>query len=384
MTLSLASLALASQVLVVDAANGPGTDFLAIQPAIDAALPGDLIRVRTGTYAPFVVDGKGVSVVGDTTGGPVDVLGDDDERVAVRNVPVGQTALLQQLAIDTIPGTLFEDNVGHVILSDSTSRSRPDFQFTPGEFPFVSGPGLRIEDSARVWVEDCTLTGADAAVLIFAFSPQVGLSTQNAFFFLYDSTCRGGQGQNSEISPGGGGTGALCSNSTGTVRSSQLEGGPGGVSPIFPEIMGVTGLQAELNFATLTTYDTDLQSVDVSVGSSLSEMDVPRAELDLPALVASGPTYDAVLTPPASSFGFLLVSDTTASAPLPLARGATAVGFTPIFVNLGFFATADSVTVPLPAPSVPPGTAIPLVFQSVFAQLDATLDLSNPAWVHLL
>lgn len=52
-------------VLVVDQANGPGTDFTQIQPAITAAVDGDVILVRPGIYQRFSVFGKSLSVVVD-------------------------------------------------------------------------------------------------------------------------------------------------------------------------------------------------------------------------------------------------------------------------------------------------------------------------------
>ena len=52
-------------VLVVDAAGGGA--FTQIQPAVDAALPGDLVLVRAGDYEGFTIAGKSVNVVGDGT-----------------------------------------------------------------------------------------------------------------------------------------------------------------------------------------------------------------------------------------------------------------------------------------------------------------------------
>jgi hypothetical protein len=48
---------------IVDASNGPGTNFTEIQPAVDAASAGDVILVRPGTYAPISVS-KGVAILG--------------------------------------------------------------------------------------------------------------------------------------------------------------------------------------------------------------------------------------------------------------------------------------------------------------------------------
>jgi hypothetical protein len=49
-------------IIIVDAANGGGTHFLDIPPAVAAAQPGDTIRVRAGTYNGFTLN-IGISVV---------------------------------------------------------------------------------------------------------------------------------------------------------------------------------------------------------------------------------------------------------------------------------------------------------------------------------
>jgi len=48
---------------IVDAAGGPGSHFLDIQPAVEFAVPGDVILIRPGTYHPFVVS-EGLRIIG--------------------------------------------------------------------------------------------------------------------------------------------------------------------------------------------------------------------------------------------------------------------------------------------------------------------------------
>ncbi|MFQ5505707.1 MAG: hypothetical protein ACE5F1_13055 [Planctomycetota bacterium] len=61
--LSLASLGSAQRTWIVDAANGAGTDFKDIPPALAAASDGDRILVRKGTYTPGTT-GKALRMAG--------------------------------------------------------------------------------------------------------------------------------------------------------------------------------------------------------------------------------------------------------------------------------------------------------------------------------
>jgi len=61
--LALPLTAQAPAVIVVDQANGPGTDFTSLQPAIDAASEGDFLLLRDGRYFG-TVDGKSLLMQG--------------------------------------------------------------------------------------------------------------------------------------------------------------------------------------------------------------------------------------------------------------------------------------------------------------------------------
>ena len=77
------------QVLVV----GPGEPFVTIQPAIDAAQDGDVVLVRPGTYAGFVVDGKSLVVHAD---GAVTLTESVEKScIQVQNVPAGSRVVVR-------------------------------------------------------------------------------------------------------------------------------------------------------------------------------------------------------------------------------------------------------------------------------------------------
>ena len=54
----------AQSVIVVDASNGPGTNFTSLPTAVAAAGEGDVLIVRPGNYAPTTIDGKSLTLVG--------------------------------------------------------------------------------------------------------------------------------------------------------------------------------------------------------------------------------------------------------------------------------------------------------------------------------
>src|SRR6185436_11478551 len=49
---------------IVDQSNGPGTNFTNLPQAVLAASSGDTIIVRAGTYTPFNVTGKALTILG--------------------------------------------------------------------------------------------------------------------------------------------------------------------------------------------------------------------------------------------------------------------------------------------------------------------------------
>ncbi|MCC7061958.1 MAG: hypothetical protein IT456_04080 [Planctomycetes bacterium] len=55
-----------AQVFVVDVNNGPGTDYTSIATAVAAVPDGAVLQVRPGTYSPFRIQNKSLSVFGTT------------------------------------------------------------------------------------------------------------------------------------------------------------------------------------------------------------------------------------------------------------------------------------------------------------------------------
>jgi hypothetical protein len=82
-----------ADVLVVDASGGG--DFSSLQAAIDAALDGDVLLVRSGAYGALTVDGKALDVFADS-GALVRVSGSS----TLRNLPAGGALVLSGIEFD--------------------------------------------------------------------------------------------------------------------------------------------------------------------------------------------------------------------------------------------------------------------------------------------
>ncbi len=116
----------AGDVLVVDAAGG--SPYATIQAAVDAAVDGDTVLIKPGSYAAFVVTQKDLSLVGD--GSPLPIV-------------TGETRVLNLLASQAV--LLAGLDLRGVKLNGA---------------PF---PTLVIADTlGAVRVEDCLVQGADA------------------------------------------------------------------------------------------------------------------------------------------------------------------------------------------------------------------------------
>lgn len=96
-----ASLAAQADVIVIDEAGGPGSDFTELPAAIDAAQPGDLLLLRDGVYfgPGDTINGKPLSVVADE-GASVRV----DSWFVIRNLAADEACFLSGLELRSAAG----------------------------------------------------------------------------------------------------------------------------------------------------------------------------------------------------------------------------------------------------------------------------------------
>src|SRR5262249_11991463 len=113
----LAGTTLAQRSFVVDAANGPGTNFTDLPQALAQAQHGDVYIVRPGFYSPCSTD-KGVSLLG--LGATIS--GSTAPALVVQNLPAGRTFAMRAFAVNTVGATsaiALHSNAGKVILEEA-------------------------------------------------------------------------------------------------------------------------------------------------------------------------------------------------------------------------------------------------------------------------
>lgn len=190
--LSTSSRARAQHVLVVDS-SGPYTQ---IQPAVDAAIDGDTILVKSGTYPGFTISDKSLSVVGDS-GAHVYV----QTRVSVVALSSTKYSVLAGLILAPTPGSqpsdlpalALQDDAGSVRIEACMIRGSP--QTTPHT---AGSPGALLSNCSDVGFSACTILGGHGGP---GPSPDlaggqggIAVGAQSSRVAMYDCTLGGGDG----------------------------------------------------------------------------------------------------------------------------------------------------------------------------------------------
>lgn len=248
----------AASTYIVDSAGGPGADFTDIASAIAAAEPLDVLLVRDGTYASFILD-KGLVILG---GPGVLVQG----SMSVIGIPGGHRAALVGLT----SGVIDVDSCGGaVLLQDLTSfgalqvSSSADVRASN---VFVEAPQVALVpacflDHSRLEMIDSILVGAQPQGQNGeSGGPALVLADQSSGHVLTTSL-RPGSGTNVNIANASAGTGAhgiICSQSQLRIVGSSIEGSHGGLNPLDctrngPSGFGIAGFQGATHFSSMVT-----------------------------------------------------------------------------------------------------------------------------------
>jgi hypothetical protein len=300
------------KTLVVDP-TGAG-DYTCIQPAIDAASPGDTVLVvnTCSGFGEDVVIDKGIRVL--SAGSQIALA-----SLAIHSIPAGQAATIRGFSLYFDYGLGITGSVGAVTCEDLTIRAGPNAQSL--------NTAVAVRDCSLVTFKDCLLIGDTAAYLSNSTVVFAGcdLRGQSAHCF--------GSGGFWGSSPG-----IFAIDSKILVSNSQLRGGRGDY-PLFPncspspaiqltrgslQVCGgelvhgagssVTPTPAPIEGTGLVTYEQGLHQC-ADIPNMLCEEVLLPCVLSSPAIRGSSLTVELVA--PEGSFTCLLVGRPVLPVPTP-------------------------------------------------------------------
>lgn len=97
-SLFLLASALSAQTFVVDAGNGPGTDYTSLAAATAAVPSGSTLRIRAGSYAGFVIDAKSLTLLADA-GVVVSQTAAGGPAIGITNLAAGQDVVIDEVLV---------------------------------------------------------------------------------------------------------------------------------------------------------------------------------------------------------------------------------------------------------------------------------------------
>ncbi len=415
-----------AETFLVDAAGAPDADFTAMQPAIDAAAPGDTIMVRDGDYDGFVLD-RPLTVIAEQVGARF------ADTTVVRDIPAGTTAsltgfFLEFLVIEDCPGSVIGTilaigppdvlvGVPGVFALDIEDAADVRFRASSCVPHFGTGHnGIRVARS-RFEAEAISFDGARGTPGI-AERPHggdggVGILVGNGgFVHIANGRVRGGWGGNALFSPegtewsGGDGNEAFVVEAgghlqfTGNILSEILGGGAGSGSlsqsgPVFNcPLQGNPGSAVRVNSGGTARISQDIQIIGGFSGCTedgapiIADGTVELVTPDLNihyegAIPQIGLGASFVVSEPAGSLVTLLVGVTPLNMSFPKWKA------NPLLVDPLF--TTPIVVVPAPGEfglpvSIPFGTppGIVLVVQVASLRTNGDFFLSNSTGITTL
>lgn len=255
---------LAAQVFVVDAAATVGSHFKDLPEAIATVPDGATLRVRAGNYTGFVIDRKGLAIVGEGTVrvslGTLGWLGPPDTPIVVARTAASQPVLLKGLTLTAGPffsgrgrveirqaaGPVVLDSIGGIepatdfVVDRSTNVLLHRCSLVSGSpYHTLGQPRLAVADSVCE-LSFCVIQGHDQP-FVWPFSVYDGtpaLKLARSRCVLTSSTLRGGLGtagcysyggpwRCGVLPPGRGGIGGDAEASTLVIRTSTIAGARG-------------------------------------------------------------------------------------------------------------------------------------------------------------
>ncbi|MCA8954331.1 MAG: hypothetical protein KDE27_32785 [Planctomycetes bacterium] len=373
----LLALPVAAQTFVVDANNGPGTNYTSLTAAAAAVPDGAVLLVRAGNYAGFAIAQKGLTVLADPG---VGITG----TIAIANTNPGQSCTLANLAWpgSGAPCVQLTGDQGLVVLEGLTTAGFPAGGFLGFNYVPLDATGC-----ARLAVRECTFWGhvnLDACDAVFESCTLQGVTNASAFTMLTTSSGLQAQGGNvqlveSTVTGGDGfGTGPIASvaaspgigvyNGTARVLASTLVGGFDG-----------GGQRAALQGNSIVRID--LLS---SPQGGISNFPHSPSFLAMPFVSATSAAPGGNLTATTTTLAGDLVTLVVGlpGAPVPIAGFQDQFWLDPgahVFLAIGVQQTTAPIAGSIAVPNVPGFRGLPLVWHAACFGPVTGLQNGNPA-----
>jgi len=384
--LSIALLAptLPASVHVVDDDGGAGVNFTSISAAVAAAVDGDIILVKNGSYTGFTLDDLGVVITADL-GHAVQVNG----QVVVKNLAAAKAATISGVDVNSNSSgeaVLLQSNVGSVFFERATIVGS-------GIQIFQTAIGLSASQCADVTIVDCSISVA------FGAGGVSGLDLVNTSAHVYNSSLSGGA-QPIETLPGGAG----CRVFGGFLfaAGTSFQGGQGGDGALQPPFgictdggMGGAGLQlvggadakiVDSSFAggaggapggPLCVAGPTGPGQDLS-GGTLYSFPWPARTYDIPSPAREGTNGFISLAGDPGEFVWVFFSFVQTPTYAHTIKGTLLPGTPNFIIFFGALPASGVLSATVPVPIHPSALSFALVEQAVYFTQAKGFQVSNP------
>jgi len=229
---------------------GSGGQYTTIQAAINAAVDGDTILARLGTYSSFVIDNKALAVVNDAPNSMSSLTG----QITVRNVALGKTVILSGFSCTGVGTSALQmnSNAGFVRITRCTFRGANGngnpTSCMPGSHDSGWEGAILQSNGGGVAFAACVFEGGRGIAHPYLCYETPGghgghgLHSTGSRVAVYDCSFLGGLGADGGLHGGNGGSGAYCVGGLGLMASnSNFAGQHGGDGLDFTVIGGSGG-----------------------------------------------------------------------------------------------------------------------------------------------
>jgi len=381
LALSVLGASAVAQTFVVDANNGPGTNFLDIPPAIAAVPNGSVLLVRSGTYGPIAMSGRSLSVLAEpgavvTLTGPIDIANVGAlQSVVVRGVRVPAGGLASAQATNC-QGLVILDRVDQIaalgVITVFGIRLQGCDQAVVRQCSTRGLIGLSVGQS-HAMVERCLLEAEDRAAGVCS-----GIDALDSTVTISRCFVTGGDGGfvatplGIVISPPG--PAVWLTNSTASFCDDGSGGYVAGASPFAPCPV-VDGYNSQVLF------DDDTQLVPTGGAPPYSmnvvAFGIPCASVATQPAPPGGTLQTSVLGP-AGSFVFLLFGRLAAPIAVPgIWPGRLWLDPANTVVVAGFLSIGMVANISLAVPATPALIGERFGWQSVLLQASVGLSFGN-------